>query len=148
MTSNIALSSDTVRGNYVLLTADALQLLLPQHDVGAAEYLSGTPEPSRQFGVFSGENGRRYAALSSEMKLLGQYPAGRFLATSIGEQDDLFWCWNELRVMIDAELEICALPPVLCAPDTPVRQYAEIDGKLAYLCTAEQMRVLSLTSKD
>ncbi len=148
MTSNIALSSDTVRGNYVLLAADTLQLLLPQHDVGAAEYLSGTPGPSHQLGVFRGAAGRRYAALSAEMRLLAQYPAGRFLATPIGRQDDVLWCWNELRVMIDVELEIRALPPVLCAPDTPVRQYAEIDGKLAYLCTEEHLRILALVSEN
>ncbi len=145
MTANLASSLGTLRGNYVLLKADALQLLLPQHEVGAAEYLAGAPQPSAQTGVFEGEGGRRYAALSQQLSLLPHYPAGRFLAIPIGDDGDgHLWCWNELRVLIDAELEIHALPAVLVTPNAPVQHYAEIDGSPAYLCSARQLRSFAL----
>ena len=35
----------TVRGNYVLLRADALRLLLPQTDIQSTNYMQTRPEP-------------------------------------------------------------------------------------------------------
>ena len=41
-----------LRGNFVLLRADTLRLLLPQHEVGAAEYIEGAPGPGSAGGLF------------------------------------------------------------------------------------------------
>ncbi len=131
------------RGNYVLLTADTLHLLLPQHEVGAAEYLEGALEAAEEPGLLKlrgADNGRRFAALSAQIKLLPQCPAGRFLITPLGDDGDgLGWCWNEVQVLIDVELPIRPVPEVLLAPGAPVSQYAEFQGKLAYLCNAQQL---------
>ncbi len=133
----------TPRGNYVLLCADTLDILLPQHEVGAAEYLDGVLVTSEIPGLLqlAGEpSPRRFAALSAQMKLLPHCPPERFLITSLGDADEeLGWCWNELRILIDVELQPQPLPDVLLTPSTPVSHYVEIEGKLAYLCSAHQL---------
>lgn len=139
-----------LRGNYVLLVADSLALLLPQHEVGAADYLDGALETTEQAGLLKlagAEDTRRFAALSKRMKLLPQCPPERFVVTRLHtEAGEIGWCWNELRVLIGVELQLHTLPAVLRAADTPVSQYVEFDGKLAYLCSAKQMSAFALAA--
>ncbi|HEY6095018.1 MAG TPA: hypothetical protein VIU93_08705 [Gallionellaceae bacterium] len=140
------------KGNYVLLTADTLHLILPQHEVGAAGYLEGGLEASDVPGLLklSGDDGaHRFVALSAQMTPLPHCPPERFLVASLGEEDDeLSWCWNELQVLINVELPLHRLPSVLCAPDTPVDRYVEIEGKLAYLCSARQLRAFAFPPEN
>lgn len=140
------------RGNYVLLTAGTLHLILPQHEVGAAEYLEGELEASDKPGLLklSGEEStRRFVALSTQMTLLPHCPPERFVVVSLGDDnDDLSWCWDELLVMINVEFPLHPLPSVLLAPDTPVNQYVEFEGKLAYPCSAHQLCAFALGSGD
>ncbi len=138
------------RGNYVLATADTLHLLLPQHEVGVASYLEGRLEPAEEPGLLKRHGGgdpARFAALSAQMTLLPECPPGRFLVASIGD-DELGWCWNELKILIDVELNPQPLPPALCAPDTPVTHYVELDGKLAYLCSAARLHAFALPARS
>jgi hypothetical protein len=144
MTTHLkSVSRATLRGNYVLLTADTLSLLLPQHEVGNADYLDGELEAADEHGLFKVHNSvynRRYAALSAQMTLLPNFPPERFLATTIGDHNmDIFWCWNELRIMIGVDLQLKSIPKVLLSPRTPVNQYVEFEDKLAYLCSAKQL---------
>ncbi len=153
MTVNIeSLPDATLRGNYVLLTADALHLLLPQQEVGAAEYLEGSLEASDETGLLQlagKESARRYAALSTQMTLLPHCPLDRFVVAPIGDgSDGLLWCWNELQILIDVELQPRPLPAVLLAPDTPFDRYVEFEGKLAYLGTAHQLYAYALASRN
>src|SRR5690349_4547840 len=73
--------SEPLRGNFVLLRADKLRLLLPQDHVGEASYLEEPPEPTELPGVFmrSGEAGEDLiVAMSSRMKPLQSFPPDRF----------------------------------------------------------------------
>ncbi len=149
MTANIKSRPEAaLRGNYVLLTADALHLLLPQQEVGAAEYLEGSLERSDEPGLLQlagAEGPRRYAALSSQMTLLPHCPPDRFMVAPIGAGDDaLVWCWNELQILIDVELQPQPLPALLLTPDTPFDRYVEFGGKISYLCSAHQLRAYAL----
>ncbi len=153
MTASIKLQPRaTLRGNYVLLTADTLHLLLPQHEVGAAKYLEGALEASEEPGLLKlhgSESPHRFAALSAQMTLLPNCPPERFLVASLGDgSDDLGWCWKELKILLDVELQPQPLPAVLLAPDAPVDQYVEFDGKLAYLCSARQLCSFALASRN
>ena len=129
-------------GNFVLLKADALHLLLPQEDLGAAEYLEGTPRASSQPGWFEidgqGDRAPRLvAALSAAMEPLPALPAGRFLLTGLAAQDGVALCWNEVKVLIDVELETHELPPVLLPPDAPLRRFVEFDDGPAFCCSGQ-----------
>lgn len=144
LSANIELGSGTLlRGNYVLLTADTLRLMLPQEEVGEAEYLDVALEASDEAGLLKPVGdaiSRRFVALSEQMTLLPRCPPDRFLVTSIGEENDrLGWCWNEIQILINAEMQAHPLPPILLPPGTPVSYYVEFQGKLAYLCSAQQL---------
>ena len=153
----------SLRGNFVLLRADTLRLLLPQSQVGHAAYLDGRPRPTgkpglMRLGQHEGERGgegdggglRRFAALSADMTLLAECPANRFVVASLGEgnesNESLAWCWDELQVLIDVELHPRTLPSVLVAPHTPVEGYVEHAGELAYLCDGNRVAEFALAS--
>jgi hypothetical protein len=134
-----------LRGNFVLLKADGLHLLLPQQDVGAAEYLDTAPRDSGQPGLFELDSSepdgatRFVAGLSANMDLLPEYPQGRFLLTSFEAQGGMLMCWNEVKVLIDTELQPRSLPAGVLPPDAPVREYVEIGDELAFVCSAERL---------
>ncbi len=148
MSANIASRADvTPRGDYVLLSADTLHLLLPRQEVGAAEFLGGTLEPSDEPGLFKRrgvESPRRFAALSAQMNLLLHCPDDRRFVAPIGNGTDaVAWCWNTLQELPDLESPIYPIPRVLLAPNAPVEQYVEVEGKLAYLCSAHRLRAVA-----
>lgn len=141
--------SPALSGHYVMLRADTLRLLLPQHEVGAAEYILGaTLESSDEPGLLrqaDGQGAHLFAALSAQMTLLPRCPHDRFVATAIGEDSDgVAWCWNEVQVLIDVELQARPLPAVLLTPNTPVEQYALHAGEIVYLCSARRLREFAL----
>lgn len=145
-------SSATLRGNYVLLRADTLRLLLPQHEVGAAEYLADPLEAGDVPGLLrpsASKGTRRFAALSAQMTLLPHCPADRFIVAPLGEGDNAMgWCWNEMQVLIDIELQPQPVPAVLLAPHPPVDHYVEHDGEIAYLCSASRLRAYALAKES
>ncbi|HSV52352.1 MAG TPA: hypothetical protein VLJ57_09565 [Burkholderiaceae bacterium] len=135
-------------GNYILLRADTLRLLLPQHEVGAAEYLEAVPGPGETPGLLRHRDApgeRQFAALSAQMTLLPLCPADRFVVTALGEHgNDLAWCWNDVQVLIDVQLQPRPIPAALLAPNTPVDQYVEHAGEIAFLCSARRLREFAL----
>lgn len=147
-------SNLTLRGNYVLLRADSLRLLLPQHEVGTAEHLADALGVSEVTGLHpypcdadapASVAGRRFAALSMHMKLLPANPGDRFVVTPLGAgNDDLGWCWNEVRVLIDVELHPQPVPAVLVGPHAPVDRFVEYEGEIAYLSSAARLLAYAL----
>ena len=143
-----------LRGNFVLLKAERLQLLMTEDDGGAAEYLDAVPRDSGQPGLFeldSKEQGgatRFLAALSTQMNLLPRYPQGRFLLTSFEAQGGMLMCWNEVKVLIDAELQPQRLPQGVLPPGAPLREYVEFGDELAFCCTAERLLEHAFAAKE
>ncbi len=130
------------RGNFVLLRADALWLLFPQHEVGAVEYLDAPPAASfGQPGLHLDRRAggpRQLVALSSRMTPLDAFPGDRRLVTAmIGTP--ILWCWSEIKVLIDASLQPRAIPRVLHAPQMPVHAFVEHDAGLAFVCGAQAL---------
>lgn len=141
----------TLHGNYVLLRAGGLRLLLPQHEVGALEYLASVPIPADIPGLFrltdaDDMQDRRFIAVSPQMKLLTSFPKERFVYTTLGdeEHDLLGWCWDEVRILPELEITPQALPAVLRAPQTPVSRFAEHGDEFLFLCSARQLRNYAL----
>jgi hypothetical protein len=137
-----------LRGNFVMLRAGTLRLLLPQSEVGAAEYLEERPQPAGEPGLLSlphDAGGRSFAALTDRMTLHRACPDERFVVTTLGDGGDEFgWCWDELKVLIDIELQPRPLPAALVTPFTPVDGYVEFEGKLVFLCTASRLASFAL----
>ena len=140
-----AVSAGRVSGNLVLLRADALRLLLPQRDVGAAEYVAHAPRATGEPGVYEHGEGaglRRVVALSSQLRPLANFPGERFVLASLLAGDAaLSFAWNEVQVLIGAEFERHALPAAMQVPGGPIEAYVERGGELL-LCTSAE-RVMS-----
>jgi hypothetical protein len=116
-----------MKGNFVMLRAGRLRLVLPQGDVGAASYI----EPG---------DAAECLALSETMKLLPRRPAERFVAAEFtGEYAGAPWCWDELRVLIDVAFDPLPLPQALRGDGAPVHAYVQVDGELAFVSSAESI---------
>ena len=145
---NELFSSDPIRGNYVLLRADGLRLVLPQRDIRSTDYMMSRPVR------MDGENGLLlvpgstdaavYVAVSAGMQLLEECPADRFISTVL-QGLDVHWCWSDVRVLLNAELLPLPLPVSLIAPGTPVREVVAVGGEWAYMCSAETLQQFALT---
>ena len=142
--------ADAVRGNFILLRADNLRLVLPQEEVASTDYMAARPV------LIEGETGLLqmpqstdaavYIAVSSEMKLLDHCPEDRFVSTQL-QGLDVRWCWSEVRVLIQAELHPSALPATLLSPSTPVREIVAVADEWAYMCSAAQLQQFALSQK-
>lgn len=118
--------TSSLRGNFVVLRADALRLLLPQCEVGAAEYVA--------------DGARAVVALSGRMEPLAQWPADRFVLTRLeGAGRELSFAWNEARVLIDAQLELHPLPAAMRVAGAPIGGYVEHEGELLFSTTARHV---------
>ena len=145
---NELFSSGPIRGNYVLLRADGLRLVLPQRDIRSTDYRMSRPVR------MDGENGLLhvpgstdaavYVAVSAGMQLLEECPADRFISTVL-QGLDVHWCWSDVRVLLNAELLPLPLPVSLIAPGTPVREVVAVGGEWAYMCSAETLQQFALT---
>jgi hypothetical protein len=137
-------ASSKMRGNFVLLRADTLRLLLPQKDISSTEYIETTPSDTAAAGIFSyGEAdnaARNVVALSDQMHALAAFPGDRFLLTQLADdQNELSFAWNEVRVLIDTELEQHALPIVMQGPNAMIDSYLELDGELVFCISAQHL---------
>lgn len=135
-------------GNFVLLRAGTLRLLLPQDEVGAAEYAQGAARPAGERGLFEiGEGGqaRAVVALSGRMDLLAEFPPDRFVLTRLlGDDCELSFAWDEARVLIDAQLVRHPLPAAMRTPGAPIEGYVERDGEILFCSTAQQVMAAAL----
>ena len=111
--------------------------------MGAAEYIEQAPRAQAKpgwFGYGSGETARQLIALSGQMTPLSAFPADRFVLTRLNRDgSDLYFAWNEVRVLIAAELQPRLLPPALRTADGPITSYVERDGEVLLCSTAGQV---------
>lgn len=142
-----------MRGDFVLLRADSLRLLLPQRDVSSTVYIDQTPVATAEPGVFvlgdKPGGAQAVLALSARMDLLDTFPPDRFLLTRFtGSHRGTALAWTEVRVLIDTELEFHAMPAVMQGRRELVDAYVEIDRELAFCTTAQRMLPETLMHPD
>ena len=149
-TLTAASTARELRGNFVMLRADALRLLLPQRDVGAALYLDQPPQATEMAGIFEhhGEAGEQAVlALSAQMLPLADYPTDRFLVTPINTSvGEVGFGWNEVAVLIDVNLQVQALPAALVNAQAPLQEFVEIDGQVVFCCDSERLADYALAN--
>lgn len=122
--------SATLQGNFVLLQADDLRLLVPGEDVGAAEHLGEVQRARLQPRDPYALDGA--VALSGQLRPLAHLPADRFVLTRFA--CGAAFVWNRVQVLLAVDLPRHPLPPALSAPGVPVDAFAEVEGRLV-LCT-------------
>lgn len=134
-----------IRGDYVLLRADSLHLLVPQRDVTSTEYREQMPQATSEAGIFTMADASQgteqpVAALSSQMTLLERFPEDRRLLTRFaGAGPRAALAWSEVRVLIDTELEFHALPDIMRNDAGPIEAYVELGRELAFCTTAQRL---------
>lgn len=138
-----AASLPPMSGDFVLLGSGALQLLLPQSDVSAAEHLGRRPRPSGQPGLFEidAADGQAFfvVALSPRMEPMAEFPEGRFVLTSFPGHAGLMVCWDDARVLGRVSLQPRALPAAMLADTAPVDAYVEFGERIAFCCTGDRL---------
>lgn len=129
-------------GHWLLLRAGRLRLLVPQADVGAAEFLECEPQAGAQAGVFevtiAGE-GQQVVFPSEKLRPLHSVPARRYVLTQLlaAEVANMWFAWDEVRVLVLADLDAHNLPRAVCEGGAlPARRYVELAGELALCSTA------------
>lgn len=140
-----ATASAHISADLVLLRADTLRIVVPQHELGPAEYLAEPARPTGepgQFEVLTSDGVlHRIVALSAHMTPLPEIPHERFVITSFSNLPEFLLAWNEVRILSGRHFVPTELPEVMCAPASPFRQFVEIDGALAFCCSAETLLV-------
>lgn len=133
--------TETLRGNFVVLRAGALHLLLPQDEVGSAEHIDLAVHATARPGVFAQGEGaglREVVAPSEHLRTLETFPDDRFVLTRLGHHRMQF-AWNEVKVLIDAELEVQPLPDVMQMREGLMDGFVAFDGTLAMCTTAQRV---------
>jgi hypothetical protein len=145
-------ATSRMRGNFVLLRADSLRVLLPQQDLSSTEYIDSAPSDTSEPCIFSyseaGSEPRKVVAVSGQMQPLERFPGDRFLLTQlVDEEHTLSFAWNEMRVLIDVELEQHALPAVMQGSGALIDSYVELDGELVFCMSAQRMISQALATR-
>lgn len=136
-------------GNFVGLRAGSLWLVFPQADVKRTQRLERQlhTERSPQFAnIFVDKSTSRpsdvpnfYVALSEEMTLLETLPVNRFLLTAF-EQSNIYWCWDDVRIMANQRLTCFALPAIVRKKSTLVEWMIDFEDDAlgqGFFCQAE-----------
>lgn len=160
MSTDKQLNKHELKGNFVALRSGGLWLVLPQEQVAGTRRLDSELKleyDQDRFGVFVAKSANNrtsyYAALSEQMTLLPKLPKSRYLLTSF-HNSELYWCWDDVFVLIDLVLKCQEIPKVLLKPDTPLEALATwSDGEKVFngfLCRAETVvdYVLSRSNED
>jgi hypothetical protein len=139
-------SNAPLRGNFVLLRAGALRLLLPQADIVATEHLDTLLDAKEHDGFLllpGRQDSHRVAAASDRMILLNAFPRDRFIVTILAGED-VAWAWNDMKVLPGARLQPMPLPPVVLAAEAPVDSCIADDEGIAFLCTGRRFADFAL----
>lgn len=143
----------TLRGDFVVLRADEMSLIVPQSDVEDLEYIGEHRNAHTERGVLSfGSHGHKShaIALSKNMGALLDFPPDRFLLTRLTAGAHQFLlAWNEVRVLPDAQITVQPLPPSLRSVDGPIEGYVEENGRvLLYTNAASILQHLHVSARS
>jgi hypothetical protein len=134
---------DSIAGNFVLVRADALSLLLPLEGMGAAGYLDQEPEPTELPGVFGigGEDRSKFVvAPSGRLRPLTHYPEARFVVTPMEfEGKEILVAWSEMKVLIAARFDVHPLPLTAAGTASPVDGYVRMAGRPVFHTNPERL---------
>lgn len=167
---------NSVTGNWVKLSVDGVQFVMPQQDIVKTGYLQtqltqhqtlkGILFPVSK--IISAPNTRNdmaghtdmtesipsaektsanmpelkedehYIALSSRLELMDYCPKQRFILTTfVGSEWQ--WCWDDVNVLLDVQLDIEPLPMRLSTSYTPILGLVMMDDAPVFYTTAERI---------
>lgn len=168
---------NSVTGNWVKLSVDGVQFVMPQQDIVKTGYLQTQltahqtlkgilfpvdkmiSAPNTRNNMASHHTGftenapsaektsanmpelkedECYIALSARLELMAHCPKQRFILTTfVGSEWQ--WCWDDVNVLLNAQLDIEPLPMRLSTPYTPILGLVMMDDAPVFYTTAERI---------
>lgn len=129
--------SQHIKGDYVLVRADALRLLFPLAEVVNTSYLEAgrySLNSTEDLQALDDPNAKPvYMAISAKMELLPEISDKRFIMTRFVDAN-IFWCWNEMVILTDLNLPIQSIPANFLQAHTPLKDIVMIDDKPVFVC--------------
>lgn len=123
-----------LQGNFIAVRSDSLWLVIPQEQVTKTDRLN------TQIAANNAEN-EIYLALSGNMQLLSDIPKDRFLITTF-MNDKAQWCWNEIRVLVNQQLNCFVIPDIIKSASTLVEWGVVLDNEnkeYGFFCPSHQL---------
>lgn len=146
------MNSERLQGDYVLLRADTVRLLLPQTQLLDIVHLQNRATTSAHCitqpaelitvadGVEASTQHFQYATLSDELALLPDVPVNRFVVTTHQQTGAVYWCWSEVQLLNNLSLMSQLLPPIVRTELTPFQGIVTLaDGKQAFTCSFDDV---------
>ncbi len=146
--------SAALTGHHVLLRSGSLRLLLPQADVGAAEYRECDPTATGRPGVFELAVGgivRQAMYPSERLRPQKRIEAPRFVLTQLqaAGAEELWFAWDEVRIFMNPEFSTKELPPAMQATSAmPFQHYVELQDDILLCSNAEKVVTYLCTGQE
>ncbi len=133
------MKTERLQGDYVLLRADNLNLLVSQETLTDIHYLHDRQmiasqcitHPQQLMQVIADAKSSQtptFTALSASLTLLPEIPKSRFVATEHSIAPGVQWCWNDVRLLNKVSLPLSPIPMLLKTDTTPVQAVATLDN--------------------
>ncbi len=138
-----------IEGNFALFTIDDTKIMLPQSDVGRAEYFSSdtqwSPHKTKK-GMFVSDNVKDclFVFLSHDLRLESSVPSHRFIGLSLKEKQQeqdqqLIWVWSSAQILMNKQFQLIPLPDFVCKEQSPVLGYVVYNNHIVYYCDTKQL---------
>lgn len=141
------MSTKQLTGDYILLSVEELQLLVPQSEASTVAHLedksSASPRwiaDNKALQHYIDEEKIAFTALSSSLQILPELPNKRFVIITLNSAPTIRWCWSDVQLLNNISLTTTDIPQLLKTPRTPVTAVATLkDGSQAFVCTADNL---------
>lgn len=139
--------SERLQGDYVLLRADSLRLLVPQSNLTNIIHLQDRLtvaeqciKDPKQLLIQQSDQEQQLLALSEDLTLLSAVPKNRFVMTQHTQTATIHWCWTEVQLFNHLDMKCEQLPPIVRTDITPIDAIVTLaDGKQAFVCQFDNL---------
>ncbi len=133
------MKTERLQGDYVLLRADNLNLLVSQETLTDIHYLHDRrmiasqciTHPQQLMRIIADAESSQtptFTALSASLTLLPEIPQSRFVATEHSMAPGVQWCWNDVRLLNKVSLPLSSIPMLLKTDISPVQAVVTLDN--------------------
>ncbi len=144
------MNTQRLRGDYVLLRADSLRLVVCQENIISIKHLKDRKVAnlhclSNRDQLFSAMNDNDnqqpvFVALSDKLALTDSIARNRYVVTTHKKNADICWCWSGVQLLNHVDMPLAPMPALLCSALTPINAIVTLaDGKQAFVCDFEQL---------
>ncbi len=139
-----------LRGDYALLRADSLRLLILQENIISIKHLKDKnvanlhclSNSGQLLSAMNNNDNQQlvFIALSDKLALTDSIPRNRYVVTTHKNTANIRWCWSEVLLLNDVDLLLTPMPALLCSALTPINAIVTLaDGKQAFVCDFEHL---------